>query len=223
MTLGVVEPSDSTSMKAVGTATVGVYSDSLNVNVAYDDQLYTHAGWRVGLGTVDDYRFPTIGLNFARTAALIPTWLSAGIGSRVTVANPPAELPPGSLDLHVVGFEEFISPKLWTAVLNTAPARPYSVGVIEDSFRLETGGSELNGAHDSVDTSLSVAITGTALWTTTDVPFDIEIGGEQITVTAISGASSPQTFTVTRSVNTVVKSHDDGATVKLWRPAVLAL
>jgi hypothetical protein len=56
------------------------------------------------------------------------------------------------------------------------------------------------------------------LWTTTGTPFDINLDGERCTVTAVSGASSPQTFTVTRSVNGVSKAHAVGATVALWTP-----
>ena len=44
-----------------------------------------------------------------------------------------------------------------------------------------------------------------------------------MTVTAISGAASPQTFTVTRSVNSVAKSHASGAAVSLWKPSVIGL
>jgi hypothetical protein len=44
-----------------------------------------------------------------------------------------------------------------------------------------------------------------------------------MTVSAISGASSPQTFTVTRSVNGIVKAHAAGATVLVYRPLVAAL
>lgn len=40
---------------------------------------------------------------------------------------------------------------------------------------------------------------------------------------AFSGASSPQTFTVTRSVNGISKSHEAGAAVSLAYPAYLAL
>ena len=42
------------------------------------------------------------------------------------------------------------------------------------------------------------------------------VGGERVTVTNITGASSPQTFTVTRSVNGVVKAHTSGTDVRLW-------
>ena len=39
-------------------------------------------------------------------------------------------------------------------------------------------------------------------------------------MTAVSGASSPQTFTVTRSINGVVKIHSAGETVELAQPRV---
>lgn len=207
-----------------GTTAVGVYSDSLNVNVASDDQLYPHAGWRVGIGTIDDYRYPLVGLNFARSPDLIPSWLSSGIGSRATVANPPAELPPGDLDVQIVGFQEFITKRMWSAVLNTVPNRPYNVIVLDgtgNTARFDTGGTVLNGAIDDNDTTIAITVTGTAGWDTADEPWDIEIGGEQITVTSNAASGGP--FTVTRSVNGVVKSHDDGAAVKLWRPYRIAL
>ena len=42
-------------------------------------------------------------------------------------------------------------------------------------------------------------------------------------MTAVAGASSPQTFTVTRSVNGVVKAHNSGAAVALFTPPVAAM
>ena len=76
-------------------------------------------------------------------------------------------------------------------------------------------------------TTLSVATTnsGSPLWTTAaaDFPFDVTIAGEQITVTNITGTSSPQTFTVTRSVNGVVKAQSAGAAVALFHAPILAL
>ena len=54
-------------------------------------------------------------------------------------------------------------------------------------------------------------------------PFDIRAGGEVMRVEGITGADSPQTFTVTRSVNGVVKPHPVGADVRLAYPMILAL
>ncbi|PAN01002.1 hypothetical protein CJI59_13820 [Streptomyces sp. Alain-F2R5] len=56
-----------------------------------------------------------------------------------------------------------------------------------------------------------------------DFPFDITVGGERMTVTSVSGTASPQTFTVVRSVNGVVKAHEAGADVRLSDPATVAL
>jgi hypothetical protein len=45
------------------------------------------------------------------------------------------------------------------------------------------------------------------------------IGGEVMTISGISGATSPQTFTISaRSVNGVVKEHAAGKPVNLARP-----
>ena len=56
-----------------------------------------------------------------------------------------------------------------------------------------------------------------------DFPFNTEIAGEVITVNGITGGSSPQTFSVTRSVNGVVKAQAEGAAVNVYPAPVLAL
>lgn len=75
--------------------------------------------------------------------------------------------------------------------------------------------------------AVSVATTtnGLPLWTTTgsDFPFDIVVGGERMTVTAVSGSTSPQSFTVARGVNNVAKGQSTGTDVRLWQPAILSL
>jgi hypothetical protein len=60
-------------------------------------------------------------------------------------------------------------------------------------------------------TSISVkTLSGPLLVTTatdpTQFPFDALISGERVTVTAVTGTTSPQTATVTRGVNGVSKS-----------------
>ena len=51
----------------------------------------------------------------------------------------------------------------------------------------------------------------------------IVVGGEEMAISSISGASSPQTFTVVRSANGVVKAHSAGADVRLARPTYFGL
>ncbi|WP_060880140.1 hypothetical protein [Streptomyces scabiei] len=83
-----------------------------------------------------------------------------------------------------------------------------------------TDGSQLAAGIDADDLSLSVAITTGPRWTTdaNEMPILVDVGGEHMSVTAISGTSSPQTFTVgARSVNGVVLAHGSGTPVTLAR------
>ncbi|HWN00916.1 MAG TPA: hypothetical protein VNO54_28025 [Streptosporangiaceae bacterium] len=56
-----------------------------------------------------------------------------------------------------------------------------------------------------------------------EFPFDVRIGGEVMTVTRIAGGTSPQTFTLTRSVNSVVKAQTANTAVELAHPSYFAL
>ena len=91
--------------------------------------------------------------------------------------------------------------------------------------KANTDGSELAAGVDADDGTLSVAFTGQR-WTTdaNEMPILITVGGEQMLVTAISGTTSPQTFTIgARSYNGVVKSHASGTAVSLAYPAIASL
>lgn len=95
-------------------------------------------------------------------------------------------------------------------------------------MRVDTDGSQLAAAASSTTTSLSVATSSGPLWVTSaahpeEFPFDVAVGGERVQVTAITGATSPQTFTVVRSVNGVVKTQTAGTAVHLADPAIIAL
>lgn len=207
----------------------GLYSGSKSLNYQLDNDLIFRSQWEVHLGTVDEMRVPSISFDPLHSPDLIRPWLRSDIGARLTVVNLPVQYPARALDLFINGYVEFIDATEWKVVASCAPARPYEVFTFESTTlgRLETSGSTLASAIGATDTSLSVATTtaGDPLWTTAsgDRPFDVEIGGEQMRVTNLTGSSSPQTFTVTRSVNGVVKSHASGATVKLWHGGVLAL
>lgn len=205
----------------------GVYQSSLTVNSSDDTDLPYHAQWRVHLGTVEDLRYPQVPLNLTRNTTLIETWLNCEVGSRIQVTHAPAVLPPDPLDLHIEGWTEHLDAVSWTVDLNTSPAQPWQVFELEAAGnlgRLDTAGSSLNTAITTTgQTSLSIATSSGPLWSTTSTPYDIEIGGERMTATVVAGSSSPQTVTVTRAVNGVVKTHLVGAAVKLWRPGVWAL
>ncbi|MGN9802072.1 hypothetical protein [Micromonospora sp. L32] len=119
-------------------------------------------------------------------------------------------------------------PTVFTITSITPPAFGFQ-DVYLNPAPAETIRGSLSGGMDTLrrvdQTSLSVATTAGPVWTTNaaHVPFDINVGGERMTVTAVSGASSPQTFTVTRAVNGVQKHHGVGADVRLWQPLILGL
>lgn len=94
--------------------------------------------------------------------------------------------------------------------------------------RADTDASELAAGIDADDTSLSVAVTDGPLWVTTatypqEFPFTVRVGGEDLTVTAVTGTTSPQTFTVIRSANGIAKVHTAGEDLRLAVPAITAL
>lgn len=67
------------------------------------------------------------------------------------------------------------------------------------------------------------ASTRGPLLTTTEEPFDILIGSEQMTVVDVAGTSSPQTATVTRGVNgTTAAAHTSGDPLEVIPTAVFA-
>lgn len=221
---------DGSSYRAVDTTSVqqvGVYSDSVTINSELDADVAQHAAWRKNVGLTEELRYPQVVLDLTRNhATLAEDWLDADIGGRIQVVNvPDAELPPDDLDLLIEGYTEVIDSEEWKVFLNTSPARPYNVFTLQGGGNLGRPGavSTLASSANSSTTSLSVATASGPLWRTGVVNFDIGVGGERMTVTNVSGTSSPQTFTVTRSVNGVVKSHSSGASLRLWKPGVLGL
>lgn len=212
----------------------GLYDDSKTVSLSSDAAILQNAGWRVRIGTVDEDRWPRMPFQLHRptNASLIPTWLSTPLGSRITIAHPPSGSDPGAMapdliDQILEGYSEAFDQVAWGVSLNLAPFSPYIVGVAGGGgftgALTQTSGSTITTAISTTDTSLIVATPSGSLWTTTPVGLTVEFGGETATVSAISGASSPQTFTVARSLNGVVKAHAAGTVIKVYRAARAAL
>lgn len=221
-----------TSARAVDTGDVdarGRYDATVTVNPSSDEELAQIAHWRLHLGTWPGMRYPQLSPALAQDPDLIPGWVGLALGDRVQVSNLPPQHPAGDVDLLVQGTSETLTPTDWRAVANMSPAGPYTVFTVEDDElgRADTAGATLGSAIDEDDTTLTVVSTGRPWINTSDhgaqFPFTIEVGGEEMTVSAISGSTSPQVFTVTRSANGVVKSHDAGSAVRLASRHVLAL
>ena len=205
------------------------YPSSAEANLAADTQLANQAGWRLHRGTWPEMRYPSATADLVADSAMIPAWLATDLGDTVTVSNLPAEHPTSTIDLFIEGYTETITAESWDVVLTNSPAGPWGVGVLEDATygRLDTAGSITSGSFIAgTNTSLTVITTLGPIWTTVggEMPFDIEVAGAVLHVTAISGATSPQTFTVsTTVVNGVAKTIPSGSAVQLAHPLILAL
>ncbi len=206
---------------------VGIYDEAVTLNVQADTQLADQAGWRLHLGTWDEDRYPVVHLDLAAKPELITDAVTLDSRSHLRITGMPPGAAPGDVNLFAEGYEEQLHSYGWDISFNSNPQGPWRVGVVDDVVpgHLDTDGSQLASGVTAVATSLSVATTSGPLWTTSapEFPFDMAIGGEIVKVTNVTGSASPQTFTVTRSINGVVKAHAVGTAVRLAEPMLVAL
>lgn len=163
-----------------------------------------------------------------------------------------APIPPNDLLMAVFGYTERISNKMWSVRANTVPAGPYQVPVLGDYSGRVPRMDVDDDTHSMLKSSLSSSATSFVVKTdasasrrvtkwvdSTNFPDEvgaaavgddpvIDIGGEWMTVTdigtaSLSGGFNEQTFTVTRSVNGVVKAHDALSPVYLAQPFYLGM
>ena len=210
---------------------VGIYDTAVTVNVATDEQLPDVAGWLLNVGTVDQTRYPQIRVDMANPHVSSDPVLSAGILDLAVddffqIINPKPGQTPDEVNQIARGYAEHISTFEHSITINAAPEVPYDIARLDlIGAKFATTGSSLAAGVTATATSLSVATPVGALWTTAPaaMPIGITVGGERMNVTAVSGASSPQTFTVTRSVNGIVKTQTSGTGVQLTFPPAIPL
>lgn len=215
----------------------GLYDDSAEINVSSDDVLVDHAGLRVFLGTADHVRWPSVTLNLAKASATswIAWWLSTRVGSFFTLRDLPDQLLVHDPVLVIEGWRETLGLYEYSLELMCSPAEPwmsqrYAAGPNADSSYdglIDSSESTLDAGVTSSATSIAVSRpSGTARWTTdpADLPITIDVLGELMTVTAISGTGTTQTFTVTRGFGVATaRAHSAGEPIRLWRPTVASL
>lgn len=207
---------------------IGVYDESLSTNLANDTQLVDLAYWRLWTGTWPGMRYPTVTVDFLHAGRWLSSFFNLKEGDRIQVINLPPQHPLDTVDLIVEGWLEKLAPESYKVELSCSPAGIWNVG------HLTTDTNTLGYGRLSAATTLQSAVTSTATsfvtvssepWTTTagDFPFDVVVNGERMTVTNITGSASPQTFTVVRSVNGVIRSHSAGSELDVYDPLVMAL
>lgn len=216
----------------LGTSVVGIYDTSVQVNTFRDSSAQLYAGWLLSLGTIEGYRYPVLTVDLLAYPELASAWLSLRPGVRIDVTDLGVVLPghPGeTLSLIVEGLSNEIGPGTWKGTARCSSYEPWRIGVVAEEsgddgdylLRLLSDGSTLAADISAGATSASVSTPSGPLWTTTsdDFPFVIDIGGVTATVTGISGASSPQTFTITG----LEYAKTSGAEVTLHQPTRLGL
>ncbi|MGY0060866.1 hypothetical protein ACWY4P_30700 [Streptomyces sp. LZ34] len=207
---------------------VGRYQDSKDINFYDDDQPAQMAQWLIYMGTWDEARYPTVHVDLSAGVSLTEDVTAVDVGDRITISNPPPWLPPDQIDLIAQGYTEVIGVYDWDVTFNCTPGGPWSHVAQVGTSRADTAGSTLATGVTATATALSIATGSGPVWADSvtypsDFPFDVLMAGERMTVTAISGSTSPQTFTVVRSVNGVSKAQSAGAIVRLFSPAYVAL
>ncbi|MFE1361308.1 hypothetical protein [Streptomyces harbinensis] len=173
----------------------GLYDDAGALNIFDDAALPDIAAWRLHRGTWPGMRYPavTTALDIAPNTA--EAWMDRAEGDRVQVTDLPPQHPPGPVDLMVGGTTETITPTRWSIEATASPAGPWTVGEVAPEvpgeetgpIHVDTDGSELAAPASEDDTELSVVATVGEPWSTdpADVPWDITVGGERMTVTAV--------------------------------------
>lgn len=208
---------------------IGRVSKSATVNIDTDAHLLNAAGQRLRLGTVQQTRYPKVRVNLASpsiTTAVGLSCLDSNIGDRLSVVNAQLAKIYTDLDLLSRGYTEtMVDQRQHEISFNSAPYEIQRGLVWGDvDSRWDSYDHELDADIDDDDVSVSVGFV-LRRWTTevAQFPMNIIVGGELMTLTAVTGTTSPQTFTVTRSVNGVVKSHAAGTSVRLAKPVYLGM
>lgn len=212
---------------------VGRYNDGPTVNVYLDSALPSQASWRIREGTVAGKRYPSLTVDLMRAPELVADWLATLLGDVARLTNPPRQHAKGDVRLMLRGRTQVWTGRRggWVATCNAIRADPYEVQVVGSL----AGEGNNRGRVDLADTSTlatRVGATETSISVTTTTvrwidsatypalfPFDLDFDGEPVTVTAITGTSSPQTFTIRRSVTGIRRQHAAGAYVRLRNAA----
>lgn len=243
---------EGTSARAVETEgplsidNIGRYDTEVNINVASELDLPDQASFRLHLGTVDEARFPEIRIknivppNCPLDEDLSGEAASVDLGDKITIHNPPPQLPPNQIQALAQGYREHLDLYEWDLRFNTSPASPFTIGQRAedpadpgpiDPVRRDTAGSQLDTQFVAgTDTSMDVETTQGPLWGVTGTsnmhfPFDVYISGARVRVTGVGAAvGQVQTFTVEQIiVNNVNKTIEAGEPVRLWQPATRGL
>ena len=218
--MNVNEPADDTEG-------VGRYAHQVDVNPWGDDIVGDIASWHLHRGTVDETRWPNVTIdldatpNIARAASVIDP------GDYITIDNHPDS--PDLISLIAIGAVETIESHQRKITFTCVPERPFHIATVAHTTYRIIGSSLTYNAStiNTTQTAITFTIGEGPDWVF-ETAFDVIVNGERMTVTAIAAAAGTypartQAFTVTRSVNGVVKSHAANSRLRLFSAAYIGL
>lgn len=195
------------------------------VNAFADGTLGDHLGWRLHLGTAPGMRYPAVAPAVSVVEGLLDRWHRAQIGDRLQVDGLPSQHAPEPVDLLLLGWTQTIRTDRVQAEANTTREEPYHIAeVAHPEYGIIGHGLALVATPiDETATTLTIQFEGGATWVH-EVDYDIIVGGERMTVTAVAAPlSATQQLTVVRSVNGVVKAHNFPERVDLFHKSYIGL
>ncbi|MFE7947420.1 hypothetical protein [Streptomyces sp. NPDC057426] len=210
---------------------VGRYDKEYTYSLYTDSDAAHTASLRLHLGTYNGVRFTRLTLDLAneRVFQMIDEILRADVGDLIRLTNLPSEHGPDDVDVLINGYTEVSDDRQWRITFNCVPGQPWQALVLDsDTYsRLDTAGCELAEDLDTSETGVDVTTTAVQRWVDDgtypdEFPFDVRTGGEVMRVTACTGTTASQTFTVVRGVNGVFLQHAAGAAISLANPVHLA-
>jgi hypothetical protein len=214
----------------------GVYAKGpVTVNLSDPLGLLQQAGFERARGT-QARRYPTMRLDGLRVPAQGIAMITSGKPrAKIRITNPPRSQRQEDVDVLLKGWTmTVLGPRRgWEFACNTVQSGPYEVGVYDDAgARYESASSAL-GANRTFGgvappTTMTITTNGAPgeLWTTVGAryPIDVMVGGCRIRITAMTGAASPQTATISPTViNGAAKTVAAGTPVRLWNPVKYGL
>lgn len=183
---------------------IGEYPSSVTVNKYDDDGLVHIAAWRVHSSTVDEPRYTEATIECSSpevtaTPEVRRRLLDLRPGHILSVANAEKIRAYSTIVQRVAGHSQEITQFRHSFTMNTVPATPYNrlftpanTDLSDGEYaRADSKYSTLVNAITDAATSFTVVSTGWILWVnSTDhaghFPFNITVGGEEMTVTAIT-------------------------------------
>ena len=187
------------------------------------EQAADAASYRLAQFATPQPRISSVTVDLMTGTGIYAEVLSWTIGQRIRVTGLPATSQPAT---QFEGFIEGMSGRFGSdgdaVTFDLSPVWGWAIQLDGDDVgRLDTDGQTVE--VDATDTDLTITVTEG--FSTADEPYDLDIGGERVTVTSAATASGgQQVLTVTRGVDgTPAVAHLAGTAIYVARNLTLGL